>query len=121
MTKLVFNLSLILISSCLITIMGEARVTRIVFDRKESPTFGGASFGRVGQYEKLVGRAFGEVDPNDRRNAIITDIKLAPRNAKGMVEYSMDIYLLKPVDLAKSNHRLLFDVNNRGDKRALIG
>src|SRR5258708_32867000 len=33
----------------------------------------------------------------------------------------MDIYLLKPADLAKSNHRLLFDVNNRGDKRALIG
>ena len=45
------------------TPLAEADITRIVITRVESPTFEGVSFGAVGQYEKLVGRAFGEVDP----------------------------------------------------------
>src|SRR5207302_378927 len=65
----------------------QARITRIVITRVERPTFGGASFGSVGQFEKLVGTAYGEVDPKDPHNAIIQDIALAPRNAHGMVEY----------------------------------
>jgi len=43
-----------------------------------------------GQYETLTGVAFGEVDPADPLNAIVADIEFAPRNARGMVEYSMD-------------------------------
>jgi hypothetical protein len=86
-------------------------------DRSQSPTFGGLSFGSVGQYEKLRGTAYGELDPSDLRNAVITDIELAPVNARGMVEYSMDIFLLKPINLSDSNHRLLFDFNNRGQMR----
>lgn len=99
----------------------EARITKIAITSVQSPTFGGSSFGAVGQYEKLVGKAYGEVDPNDPHNAVITDISLAPRNERGMVEYSMDIYLLRPVDRSKGNQRLLFDVNNRGNKLALSG
>jgi hypothetical protein len=90
-------------------------IARLEITRTESPTFEGRSFGNVGQYEKLVGRAFGEVDPNDPRNAIITDLSLAPRNASGMVEYVTDVYILKPVDLSRSNHRVFFEVNNRGN------
>ena len=56
------------------------------------------SFGTVGTYEKIFARAYGEVDPSDRRNALITDINLAPRNANGMVEYSADVHIIKPVD-----------------------
>ncbi len=92
----------------------QARITRIEIKRVEQPTFEGRSFGTVGAYEKLVGRAFGEVDPNDPRNAVIVDIAHAPKNARGMVEYDMDFMILKPVDLAKGNHRLWFEVNNRG-------
>ena len=40
----------------------------------------------------------------------------APRNAHGRVEYSADFYILKPVDIAKGNGALLYDVNNRGNK-----
>ena len=97
------------------TPLAEADITRIVIARVESPTFEGVSFGAVGQYEKLVGRAFGEVDPHDPRNAVIVDIALAPRNARGMVEYSTDIYILRPVDPDRGNHRLFFEVNNRGN------
>jgi hypothetical protein len=45
---------------------------------------------------------------------VITDIAFAPRNARGMVEYSTDVYLLKPVDLWRGNHRVFFEINNRG-------
>jgi hypothetical protein len=85
--------------------------------RSQSPTFGGLSFGSVGQYEKLRGTAYGELDPSDPRNAVITDIELAPVNDRGMVEYSMDIFILKPINLSSGNHRLLFDFNNRGQMR----
>jgi hypothetical protein len=93
----------------------EARITRIVLTRVESPTFAGTSFGDTGPYKKLVGRAFGEVDPNDPRNAVITDIALAPRNARGMIEYSTDLYILTPVDSWRGNHNIFFELNNRGN------
>ena len=92
-----------------------AGITRI--DITSSATaFEGKTFGSVGAYEKLRGKAYGELDPGDPRNAVITDLALAPRNARGRIEYSMDIYILKPVDLGKGNHKLFVEVNNRGGK-----
>jgi hypothetical protein len=90
-------------------------ITRVDISSR-AVTFGGTTFGQVGAYEKIVGKAYGEVDPDDPRNKVITDLQLAPRNARGRVEYSMDIYILKPVDLAKGNHKLFVEVNNRGGK-----
>lgn len=95
-----------------------ARITELIINQVESPTFGGAAFGAVGQYERLEGAAHGEVDPRDPRNAIIQDIALAPRNARGMVEYSMDVRILKPIDARRGNRTLLYDVVNRGATRA---
>jgi hypothetical protein len=57
-----------------LTSSASARITRIVIDSVQSPTFAGTSFGVVGQYERIVGQAFGEVDPHHPLNAIITDI-----------------------------------------------
>ena len=47
----------------------EARITRVEINanQSESPTFGGYSWPGVGQYEKIVGKAHGEVDPSIRR------------------------------------------------------
>jgi hypothetical protein len=110
-TKLIFASLLLLGGGA----MGSyARVARIEITRVESPTFEGMSFASVGQYEKLVGRVYGQVDPNDPVDSQITDIALAPRNSSGLVEYSADIYILKPVDPSKGNHRLFFEINNRG-------
>jgi hypothetical protein len=99
--------------------VAKTGIRRIDIDpaRSQSPTFGGLSFGSVGQYEKLRGTAHGELDPSDPRNAVITDIQLAPVNASGLVEYSMDIFILKPINLSSGNHRMLFDFNNRGQMR----
>ena len=99
--------------------VAEARIIRIEITSVESPTFEGRTFGSVGRYEKLRGTAYGEVDPTDPHNALITDIELAPRNANGMVEYSMDIFILKPVDLRRGNHKVFLDMNNRGKMRVL--
>jgi hypothetical protein len=78
--------------------------------------FGGYSFAGVGQFERIVGIAFGELDPADARNAVITDIALAPRNATGKVEYSHNFYILKPLDLSRGNHKMMYEPPNRGGK-----
>jgi hypothetical protein len=96
----------------------QARVTQITITN-ETPTFGGASFGTVGQYERIEGTLTGEVDPSDALNAIIVDIELAPRNANGAVSYSADFQILRPVNLAQGNHRVLFELPNRGGTNAL--
>ena len=94
--------------------MAQARITKITIARIESPTFEGRSFGKVGQYEKLVGRIAGEIDPADPHNAIITDVDFAPRNASGKVEYETDIMILRPVDRSAGNHKLWYELTNRG-------
>jgi hypothetical protein len=94
----------------------QARITSIQITTQESPTFGGYSFAAVGPYEKIVGRATGELDPTDPRNAVIVDLQLAPRNSRGHVEYSFDFYILKPVDLSKGNHKVMYEPPNRGTK-----
>src|SRR3989441_147871 len=94
----------------------DARIVRIQVTATESPTFGGYSWPGVGQYEKVVGKAFGEVDHFDTKNAVIVDIRLAPRNAGGKVEYSFDFYILKPIDLKKGAHKVMYEPPNRGGK-----
>jgi len=96
--------------------VAHAQVVRIVIDSVVSPAFGGSSYGSVGQYETIVGRAFGELDPNDRRNRVITDLQLAPRNSRGRVEYVATFFIVKPIDLSKSSHLLWHDVPNRGGR-----
>jgi hypothetical protein len=93
----------------------DARITRIVIAQR-TPVFEGATFGAAGAYEQLDGTAYGEIDPRDPLNAIIQDLALAPRNARSMIDYSMDISILKPVDMSKGNRTLLYETVNRGRK-----
>jgi hypothetical protein len=97
----------------------HAHIAKIVIEKVESPTFGGKSFGDVGQYEKIIGHAYGEVDPTDPRNALITDINRAPLNAHSRVEYDTPFYILRPVNMKPGHLVLLYDVVNRGNKVAL--
>jgi hypothetical protein len=93
-----------------------AGVIRIAIDQKQSPAYDGKSFGGVGQYEILTGRAFGELDPKDPHNTIITDLEFAPRNPRGKVQYVATFIVVKPIDLAKSNGVLFYGVPNRGNR-----
>jgi hypothetical protein len=67
-----------------------------------------------GRNESVVGRAYGELDPKDPLNAIITDIQYAPLNARGQVEYVSRFTLVKPVDMSKASGVLWYDLVNRG-------
>src|SRR6185369_4424324 len=90
----------------------QAVVTRIVIDNVDAPTFDARDFGAVGRYEKLSGKAFGEIDPADPLNAGITYIQDAPRNERGRVEYVIDISILKPIESSRGNGTLLADVGD---------
>ncbi|WP_232628680.1 alpha/beta hydrolase domain-containing protein [Methylobacterium sp. Leaf118] len=93
----------------------HARITGIEIGSVE-PFADGAAFGAAGSYERVIGTARGELDPSDPSNAGIVDIALAPRNARGMVEYRTDLFILRPKDPARGNGTLLFEVLNRGRK-----
>jgi len=73
---------------------------------------------RSGPYEVITGIMYLEVDPYDQANQLIVDLKLAERNDRGNVEFSTEFELHKPVDANRGNHRLIYFVNNRGDKIA---
>lgn len=93
----------------------EARITEIRADGVE-PFAEGASFGTMGGYVRVKGVAKGELDPNAPENAVIVNIDKAPRNARGMIEYETDFFILRPADPTKGNSKLLYEVNNRGRK-----
>src|SRR3989442_14447548 len=97
-----------------------ARVPRIVIDSPaNSPLSHNMLTGQDMPYETIAGRAFGELDPSDPRNAIIQDLELAPKNAKGKVEYMATFFIVKPIDMAKSSGLMWHDVPNRGGRLTL--
>jgi hypothetical protein len=79
----------------------------------------GQAFGKAGSYERLRGVARGTLDPNHPQNTCIVDLDKAPRNAQGLVDYEIDIDILRPVDPARASGVVLYEVTNRGNK--LIG
>ena len=78
--------------------------------------YGGASFGTVGRYTVIVAIAHGKLNPLHPANAGIVDLKLAPRDANGLVSYSDDVVILRPKSAANAKRVLWYDVVNRGNK-----
>ena len=79
----------------------------------------GREFGDTGAYERLWGRVDFAVDPKSPRYRGVVDIEHASRRADGLVEFSTDFFMLKPIDLERGNGRLIYEVNNRGTKLLL--
>ena len=94
-------------------------ILRIDIAERLTPVFGGTVFGAVGAYECLSGTVHGALDPEHPANAGIVNLAKAPRDANGMVAYESAFSLLKPIDSAKGNGWLMYDVPNRGNKVAL--
>ena len=120
----------VLIALLLIPAFSEARVISV---QMSAPTiaFGGYSWPGVGQYEKITGVAYAEVDPADRRNNVIVDIGLAQtqpapgqpgKTPSGKVAYLLNFYILKPVNLKQVDRKLngygkmMYEPPNRGGK-----
>jgi len=95
-----------------------AHVTRVeILSRADIQD--GRTIGSAGAYEKIVCRVYFAVDPTNIHNRQIVDIDKAPRNANGEVEFSADLYLLRPKEMGKGNGAVLFEVSNRGGKGIL--
>ena len=109
------TVSLLAMSVVTATSVAHARITQIQILNR-GIAFGGYSFAGVGQYEFITGIATGDVNPTNPQNAVITDIQLAPRNAGGNVVYQHNFYILKPLDLNKGNHKMMYEPPNRGGK-----
>jgi hypothetical protein len=100
--------ALALLLLCVSASRATAEVTRVEVKTR-------ADIGSSG-FEKIVGTAHFAVDPKDPRNRVIADIDKAPVNAAGLVEFSSDLYIIRPKDASKSNGIALVDVLNRGRK-----
>jgi hypothetical protein len=106
LSKLVWIAALLLASSKV-----QAAVERI--EVKERSAFApGVSFGEAGAYEKIRGVAYFALDPKAAANAAIVDLKLAPRDARGLVLFSSELVLLRPSSGRPTT--MIYDVNNRG-------
>lgn len=88
-----------------------ARVTRIEI-LSRAPVLDGQPFGAAGPYEKITARIYFAVRPADPHNKGIVDLDKAPRNAQGEVEFSADLFLLRPTQ--HGNGALLLEIPNRG-------
>ncbi len=95
------------------TVPAHARITRIIVDRKATLT------GQTIPYETLAGRAFGELDPADPHDSIITDIGQA-KDPDGKVRYVTSFFIVKPVDLSQASGFLWHDVPNRGGRITIV-
>ena len=98
--------------------LSPAALLRIELSQR-SDILGGQSFGPAGSYERLIGKAYFAVDPANPANRIVSDIDKAPKNSQGLVEFSADLYILKPRNPARGNGAVLFEVSNRGRKGML--
>ena len=96
----------------------RAHVTDVVITHC-TDVLGGKPFGETGAYEKCVGTIYFALDPQNPRNRIIVDLDKAPRNAMGQIEFSSDLFVLRPKDPSRGNEAIFFDVVNRGNKLLL--
>jgi len=87
--------------------------------KERSAVLDGKPFGAAGAYERIVGKAYFEIDPKLDANQIIVDVANAPRNQNGMVEFSADFYIVRPADPQKGNGAVFYEVSNRGNKSIL--
>lgn len=115
MRRLAGALSLLVVEIVLGTRPAQARVVRVEI-LKRSDLAGGKAFGLAGPYEKVSGTMYFAVRPGDPHDRAIVDLSLAPRNARGEVEFSADFFLIKPKDPARASGTVLLEVPNRGGK-----
>jgi hypothetical protein len=98
--------------------ISSARVERVeVISRTD--VAGGKSWGSAGPYEEIIARVYFTVRPENKHNRQIVDIENADKNAKGEVEFSSDLYLLRPKDAKRGNGAVLLEVPNRGGRGLL--
>ncbi|MBL8215265.1 MAG: hypothetical protein JNK87_31385 [Bryobacterales bacterium] len=99
---------------CLLLTANAALQTVQVIERSDVDQ--AKAYGGAGAYEQIWAKAYFLLDPKAPSSARISDIDKAPRNDKGQVAFSADIFVMKPRDPSKGNGTVLFEVSNRGGR-----
>ena len=112
--RLPFRFTLVALVLLLFSTAVWARVVRV---EVLSRTAGGG--GELPAYEKISARVYFAVRPGDAHgnNQAIVDLDKAQKNGKGEVEFSADLFLMRPV--GAGNGALLLEIPNRGGKGML--
>jgi hypothetical protein len=118
MRRLWITAALLAIAAAGLSSSARAEVTRIEVTSR-TDVLAGKPFGDPGSYEKIIGKVYYALDPDNPRNKAIVDLDKAPRDANGRVVFAADLYVLAPKDTARGNGVALFDVLNRGRKNIL--
>jgi len=101
--------------SAIFALAGQARAELVKLEVKSTePAFASRTFGAVGSYELIRAVAHYRVDPSVPINAGLVNLQKAPRDGQGRVAFDADVLILKPVDMAKGNGRMLYEMVNRG-------
>jgi len=100
-----------LVAALLVPATLGAEVTRVEIARRTDLGLSG--------YEKIVGTIYFAVNPKDPHNRVVVDLDKAPVNAAGKVEFSADLYIMRPLDASRANGVAFVDVVNRGRKTTL--
>ena len=79
----------------------------------------GQQFSNHGSYEIIKGYINFKIDPRSHCFKGVTDIKKAPMNKQGLVEYKADFLILRPSKSKKGNRSIFFEWVNRGNIRCL--
>ncbi len=78
------------------------------------PYENGRAFGDIGPYERIEAIAHYVVDPMHDANQGVVDLALAERGDDGLVHFSGDVTILRPLRVGQGNRALLMQVPNRG-------
>lgn len=105
--------TLALLTCLLASTMSHAEVVSVEVTSRQ-PWVDGQAFGKIGAYEVLRGTVHYAINPRSTSASNVTDIRHAPVNAQGLVEYSGPFLIIRPVDAARGNHTTLIEVANRG-------
>ena len=112
-TRCLVSFLVLAVSIALAPATMRAEVTRVEITAHQD-VLNGKAFGAAGPYEKLSGKVYFAVDPNNAHNKIIADVDKAPKNSQGKVEFSADLFILRPKDPTRGNGVAFLDVVNRG-------
>jgi len=72
-----------------------------------------------GTYERVIARVHFAVDPDADANRAIVDLRLAPRNADGRVEFASDLLLFLPKQTDRARGTVFLEIVNRGRDQSL--
>lgn len=111
--------NVIAIGLALTAIPACAHMSHFIIDSQKPLEAKGGPRGDI-PYEVIHGHFQGQLAPSDTHNTIITDLDLAPRNAAGLVEYSSNFTIIKPVDMSQSTGVLYDMIPNRGHGEAIV-